>query len=42
MRLGYKFAEFNKILKMKKTRDFSNDLTVRLTSLIQQDAVIDP
>ena len=28
--LGYKFAEFNKILKMKKTRDFSNDLTVRL------------
>ncbi len=28
--LGYKFAEFNKVLKMKKTRDFSNDLTVRL------------
>lgn len=28
--LGYKFAEFNKILKMKKTRDFSNDLSVRL------------
>ena len=28
--LGYKYAEFNKILKMKKTRDFSNDLTVRL------------
>lgn len=28
--LGYKFAEFNKILKMKKTRDFSNDLTVRI------------
>ena len=28
--LGYKMAEFNKILKMKKTRDFSNDLNVRL------------
>lgn len=28
--VGYKFAEFNKVLKMKKTRDFSNDLTVRL------------
>lgn len=28
--LGYKFAEFNKVLKTKKTRDFSNDLTVRL------------
>ncbi|WP_456087180.1 T9SS outer membrane translocon Sov/SprA [Parabacteroides sp.] len=28
--LGYKYAEFNKLLKMKKTRDFSNDLTVRL------------
>ena len=28
--IGYKFAEFNKVLKMKKTRDFSNDLTVRL------------
>ncbi len=28
--LGYKMAEFNRLLKMKKTRDFSNDLTVRL------------
>ena len=28
--LGYKMTEFNKVLKMKKTRDFSNDLTVRL------------
>ncbi|MDR1116452.1 MAG: cell surface protein SprA [Tannerella sp.] len=28
--LGYKYAEFNKILKMKKKGDFSNDLTVRL------------
>ncbi|RHJ86588.1 cell surface protein SprA [Parabacteroides sp. AM08-6] len=28
--LGYKLTEFNKVLKMKKTRDFSNDLTVRL------------
>lgn len=28
--LAYKFAEFNKILKMKKTRDFSNDLSVRV------------
>jgi cell surface protein SprA len=28
--IGYKFAEFNKVLMMKKTRDFSNDLTVRL------------
>ena len=28
--IGYKYAEFNKVLGMKKTRDFSNDLTVRL------------
>lgn len=28
--VGYKMAEFNKILKMKKTRDFSNDLNVRV------------
>jgi cell surface protein SprA len=28
--LGYKYAEFNKILKMRKRGDFSNDLTVRL------------
>lgn len=28
--LGYKYAEFNKILKLKKKADFSNDLTVRL------------
>ena len=28
--MGYKLTEFNKVLKMKKTRDFSNDLTVRL------------
>ena len=28
--LGYKYAEFNKILKMKKKSDFSNDLTVRM------------
>jgi cell surface protein SprA len=28
--LGYKYAEFNKILKLKKKGDFSNDLTVRL------------
>lgn len=28
--LGYKFAEFNKVLKRKKTRNFSNDLTLRL------------
>jgi cell surface protein SprA len=28
--IGYKYAEFNKILKMKKKGDFSNDLTVRL------------
>lgn len=28
--LGYKMTEFNKVLKMKKTRDFSNDLTVRM------------
>lgn len=28
--LGYKFTEFNKILNMKKTRDYSNDLTVRM------------
>lgn len=28
--LGYKLTEFNKVLKMKKTQNFSNDLTVRL------------
>ena len=28
--VGYKLTEFNKVLKMKKTRDFSNDLTIRL------------
>lgn len=28
--LGYKYAEFNKVLKMKKKSDFSNDLTLRL------------
>jgi cell surface protein SprA len=28
--LGYKLTEFNKVLKMKQTKDFSNDLTVRL------------
>jgi len=28
--VGYKYAEFNKILKMKKKGDFSNDLTIRL------------
>ena len=28
--LGYKYADFNKVLKMRKKGDFSNDLTVRL------------
>ena len=28
--LGYRYAEFNKVLKMKKKGDFSNDLNVRL------------
>lgn len=28
--LGYKLTEFNKVLKMKKTQNFSNDLTIRL------------
>jgi cell surface protein SprA len=28
--LGYKYADFNRVLKMKKKGDFSNDLTVRL------------
>ena len=28
--LGYKLTEFNKVLKMKQTKDFSNDLTLRL------------
>jgi cell surface protein SprA len=28
--LGYKYAEFNKILKIKKKEDFSSDLTLRL------------
>lgn len=28
--IGYKLTEFNKVLRMKKTRDFSNDLTINL------------
>jgi cell surface protein SprA len=28
--LGYKYAEFNKILKIKRKNDFSSDLTVRM------------
>ena len=28
--LGYKYAEFNKVLKTKKTQNFSNDLTVKM------------
>ncbi len=28
--IGYKLTEFNKVLKMKKTQDFSNDLTINL------------
>ena len=28
--LGYKMTEFNKVLRMKKTQNFSNDLTLRL------------
>jgi cell surface protein SprA len=28
--IGYKYADFNKILKIRKKGDFSNDLTVRL------------
>ncbi len=28
--LGYKLTEFNKVLRMKKTQDFSNDLTINL------------
>jgi cell surface protein SprA len=28
--IGYKYAEFNKILKLKKKGDFSSDLTVRM------------
>lgn len=28
--LGYKLTEFNKVLNMKKTQNFSNDLTIRL------------
>lgn len=28
--IGYQFAEFNKVLKMRKKGDFNNDLTVRL------------
>lgn len=27
--LGYKYADFNKVLKMRKKNDFNNDLTVR-------------
>ena len=28
--VGYKYADFNKVLKLKKKEDFSNDLTIRL------------
>ncbi|MDR2764819.1 MAG: cell surface protein SprA [Tannerella sp.] len=28
--IGYKYADFNRVLKMKKKGDFSNDMTVRL------------
>ncbi len=28
--LGYKFADFNKVLKRKKSQDFNNDLTLRV------------
>jgi cell surface protein SprA len=28
--VGYKYADFNKVLKMRKKGDFSNDLTIRL------------
>jgi cell surface protein SprA len=28
--VGYKYAEFNKILKIRKKGDFNNDLTVRM------------
>ena len=28
--LGYKYADFNKVLKLKKKENFSNDLTVKL------------
>ncbi|MDR2119481.1 MAG: cell surface protein SprA [Tannerella sp.] len=28
--LGYKYADFNRVLKMKKKENFNNDLTVRL------------
>jgi cell surface protein SprA len=28
--VGYKYADFNRVLKMKKKGDFSHDLTVRL------------
>ena len=28
--LGYKLTEFNKVLRMKKTQDFSTDLTINL------------
>ena len=28
--IGYKLTEFNKVLRMKKSQDFSNDLTVNL------------
>ena len=39
--LGYKYAEFNKVLKMKKTRDFSNDVRLdfsfnKMQSLIRK------
>lgn len=39
--VGYKFAEFNKVLKMKKTKNYSNDLTVRLDmSLSRMESLI--
>ncbi|MCC8133579.1 MAG: cell surface protein SprA [Tannerellaceae bacterium] len=39
--MGYKLTEFNKVLKMKATRDFSNDLNVRMDfSLRRTQALI--
>jgi len=39
--MGYKMTEFNKVLKMKATRDFSNDLNVRMDfSLRRTQALI--
>lgn len=35
--LGYKYADFNKVLKRKQTRNFNNDLTLRLDFALRKN-----